>query len=99
MHAWLTHAVPVAGHDLTELSAFCNPAQPPHSDTSDLIIHYNSHQQFLQYARQLAPMLADISLGVSFCPIFAVLQCLVYAAHMSACVGMLSAGQGPPTVL
>lgn len=52
----------------TELAAYCNTTLPPLPETGsgqDLKLYYNDHSQYGHFAKQLAPMMRDISSGVS----------------------------------
>jgi hypothetical protein len=65
MRSWLAAAVPLDVNATQHLAAFCDTGQPPHANQRDLLLRYSDQGQYMHYARQLAPMLGDISVGVS----------------------------------
>jgi hypothetical protein len=69
----------------TELGAYCNATLPPLPEArtaQDLKLYYNNYDQLGHYTNQLAPMMTDISTGVSgparFCIQHAGLSCEGY---------------------
>jgi hypothetical protein len=74
MEAQIAAAAPLRLKDYsinsTELGGggYCNTTLPPFSEAhsaQDLKLYYNNHSQYIHFAKQLAPMMRDISSGVS----------------------------------
>lgn len=52
-----------------QLAELCDLKKPPHhADQRDIVVRYADNGQYMHYARILAPMLGDISIGVSVPP-------------------------------
>lgn len=65
MQSWLSAAVHLDANTSSQLQSYCAVKQPPDRDRRDMLLVYADHGQYQHYAQQLAPMLWDISVGVS----------------------------------
>lgn len=89
---WLSTAHPLRSilqDSKQTLRDFCNTTQPPlpaatspHQSSSDMYITYKDNSEFERLGRELSPMLADVSGGVSCVRVYWLVECELRARRV-----------------